>query len=577
MRQYLTRRSLLAAGTAGSLAACAPSAPETFSAGREAATGVFAHGISSGDPLSDAVIIWTRVTPTNPNDGPIEVTWQMDQDPDFKSLSASGTVTTSAASNWTVKVDASGLEPGTSYYYRFQTDIYTSPVGQTRTLPEGNTDKARFAVVSCANWQHGLFNVYDHIARQDHFDALIHLGDYYYEYGADYYITDEMTKFGRLHQPRHEIVSLSDYRTRHAQYRSDPALQAVTAKMPMIAIWDDHETSNDSWATGADNHQPDTEGTWDARRQAALRAYYEWMPVRDPEAGKPREALFRAFEWGELLTLTALETRLMARGEPLIIDDYFDLLRTEGGSEKFKTEILNDPGREMLGQAQLDFVTDTLKASKDAGKPWRLMANQIVMGKVLTPDMTPHVDEGSMQAIEKSWSGVRDFVELSKHALPIYPDSWDGYPAARERLYTQLKSKGVTDMFVITGDAHEFWINDLKDDDETQMGIEIGTTSVSSETMQAFMGDATADYALLMTQSNPDVRYYNPLHNGYTDIEFGRDRAKARLVAIDTVVKPNYGVFEVAEFTIRPTRTSLKISNPKGLNLKQRALFNGLG
>ncbi|MGJ8562631.1 MAG: alkaline phosphatase D family protein [Alphaproteobacteria bacterium] len=575
MKHYITRRGLLAAGTAGTVAACTSPAPESFTASGKPASGVFAHGIASGDPLANAVIIWTRVTPANPNDGPVEVIWEVDQDSNFKNPAASGKAVASASSNWTVKVDAEGLEPGTDYYYRFQTDIYTSPVGQTRTLPEGSIDKARFAVVSCANWQHGYFNAYDHIARQDHFDALIHLGDYFYEYGADKILGTDLAKMGRLHEPRHEIITLSDYRTRHAQYRGDPSLQAVTAKMPMIAIWDDHESSNDSWSGGAENHQPN-EGDWNERKQAAMRAYYEWMPVRDPAPGKPREALFRAFEWGDLLTMTALETRLLARGEPMIIDDHFDLLRSEGGPEKFKAEILNDPTRDMLGDVQLDFVADTLKASKEAGKPWRLIANQVVMGKVMTPDMTPHVDEASMAAIEKEWDGVRGFVEVSKYGLPVYPDSWDGYPVAREKLYSRLKAEGVTDMFVITGDAHEFWVNDLTDSEGTTMGVEVGATSVSSETLASFMGDATADYALLMTQSNPDVRYYNPQNNGYLDLEFRPDRAEARLLAVDNVLSQDYGVFQSAAFTIRPTKTSLKFTKPQGLNLKQRALFNGL-
>ncbi len=576
MKQYLTRRGLLAAGTASGLAACTPTAPETFTVARESATGVFAHGVASGDSLADAVIIWTRVTPTNPNDGPIEVTWEMALDPEFTTIAATGTATASVSANWTVKVDVKGLSAGTVYFYRFQTDIYTSHTGRTRTLPEGDVAKARFAVVSCANWQHGYFNVYDHIARQDHFDALIHLGDYFYEYGADVVLTTGSAELGRLHEPRHETITLSDYRTRHAQYRTDASLQALTAKMPMFAVWDDHETANDSWSGGAQNHQ-DGEGSWADRKEAAMRAYYEWMPVRDPVPGRPREALFRAFEWGNLLTLTALETRLLARSEPINIDEYIDMLHSEGGAQRFRDEVLNNPDRDMLGDAQLDFIADTLKSSKDAGKPWRLVANQVVMGRVMTPDLTPYVTEEAMVAIEAQWAGVRDFVDVSKYTLPVYPDSWDGYPAAREKLYDRLRSEGVTDICVITGDAHEFWVNDLKDDQGVKMGVEIGTSSVSSETLANFMGGATEDYALLITQSNPDVRYYNPLNRGYVDISFEHDRAQARLISVDNVLSQDYGVFEAAAFTIRPTKTSLKLSSPKGLNLKQRALFNGLG
>ena len=497
----------------------------------------------------------------------------------FPNITASGTFETGPARNWTVKVDAEGLSPGTDYFYRFSTGDAISPTGQTRTLPDGPTQNARFAVVSCANWQHGYFNAYDHIARQadkEKFDAMLHLGDYIYEYAAKHYFDTEMGQKGRLHEPRHEIITLDDYRLRHAQYRTDPSLQAVTARMPMISIWDDHESSNDSWKTGAENHQ-DGEGEWEARKQAAMRAYYEWMPVRDPVPGKTRESLYRSFVWGDLLTLTAVETRLLARDEPIIIDHYFNMIREAGGADKFNAEILNDPERDMLGQDQLSFITDTFTRSKANGQPWRLLANQVVMGRLATPDLTPHVDEAAMTAIEPQWGGIRDFVELSAYSLPVYPDSWDGYPAAREKLYDALDAAGVHDMLVVTGDAHEFWVNDLTNDDGVQMGVEFGTTSVSSETLAAFLGEATADYALLMTQSNPDVRYYNALYNGYTDLRFTPKKAVAHLIAIDTVTEMDYGAFEAARFTVRPAKDTLKITEAKGLNLKQKALFSGLG
>ena len=576
MKHEITRRGVLGSLLAGSAAACTQSPTiERFSADTKRATGAFSHGVASGDPLSDAVILWTRVTPDNPTDGPLEVIWEMANGADFANIVQSGAFETGPARNWTVKIDVTGLTAGTEYFYRFSTGEAVSPTGRTRTLPDGAIDSLRFAVVSCANWQDGFFNAYDHIARQDDYDALLHLGDYLYEYGAEQVIGSEREKMGRLHEPRHEIVSLADYRLRHAQYRTDPSLQAATAKMPLIAIWDDHESSNDSWRDGAENHQTE-DGDWIARKEAALRAYYEWMPVRDPQPGRAREALYRSFEFGDLLTLTAVETRLLARGEPIIIDDYFDMLRAEG-ADRFKAEILNDPNRAMLGDDQIKYITDTLAASKAAGKPWRMLANQVVIGRVNTPDMTPHVDEAAIQAIEPVWDGVRDFVELSKYGLPLYPDSWDGYPVARDRFYDSLDAAGVEDVLVVTGDAHEFWVNDLTKADGTRMGVEIGTTSVSSDTIGSFLGEAAADYALLMTQTNPDVRYYNAVHNGYTDLEITRKEVVAHLVAVDNVTSPEYGAFEVATFAIQPVKESLKVVNAKGLNLKQRALFAGLG
>jgi len=319
---------------------------------REKKTGTFAHGIASGDPLHDAVILWTRITPANANGGPVKLYWEMALTSDFTDKEFGGTVTASAATNWTAKVDAAGLEAGQHYYYRFILGEDISPIGHTRTLPRGKIDSVRFAVVSCSNWQHGYFNAYDHIARQSGLDAVIHLGDYFYEYGSQGYEGTEMARLGHLHEPRHEVITLDDYRIRHAQYRTDPSLQAMSARFPLIAIWDDHESSNDSWQTGAENHSPATEGPWEDRKQAAMRK---------------------------------------------------DDIQDEAGADKFKRDILGDPSREMYGQVQEDFIVGALTSSKEKGKTWRVIANQVIMGRLLTPDLAPYVDETAVAAIEKDW------------------------------------------------------------------------------------------------------------------------------------------------------------------------------
>jgi len=576
MKNEITRRGILGALTATSAVACSPSTSTPFTATSKLATGAFAHGIASGDPLANSVILWTRITPDNPMSGPVEVIWEMDKDANFSSLSASGTFTTNAARDWTVKVDASSLEGGEPYFYRFRVGETVSPIGQTKTLPQDSVKSARFAVVSCANWEHGFFNAYDHIARQDHFDAFIHLGDYYYEYGAGTYDSGSDIETGRRHVPEHEIITLEDYRLRHGQYRSDPSLQGVTAKMPMIAIWDDHETSNDSWKDGAQNHQ-ESEGEWDTRRQAALRAYYEWMPIRDPRPSRVRSDIFRSYDWGDLLTLVTIETRLTARAEPIVIEDHYPAIKAAGHADIFKSDLLYDPSREMLGQVQSDYIIDTLKTSKANGTAWRVMANQVIMGRLLTTDMAPYIDEDAMKVIEKDWPGVRDSMALSKYNLPVYPDSWDGYPVARENFYQRLIKEGIQDIVVLTGDAHEFWLNDLTSETGKKVGVECVTTSVSSKTLTSYLGDTTADYALLLTQSNPDARYYNALHNGYIDFALTRNKGTVRMMGLSTVKAQDYEAFEVARFTLKPYKGSVKVSSPKGLNLKQRALFSGLG
>lgn len=577
MSHPISRRGILSAGAA-TLAACSAPAPEEMlSADATRATGAFAHGIASGDPRADSVILWTRLTPENVNGGPVILTWKMSETTDFATITAQGATEANVAKNWAVKVEATGLKAGTQYFYQFSLGDKTSPIGQTRTLPKGEIDSVRFAVVSCSNWQEGYFNAYDHISRQNGIDAVIHLGDYFYEYGASKFEGTEMAKQGHLHEPRHEVITLEDYRIRHAQYRTDPSLQAMSAKFPMIMIWDDHESSNDSWKTGAQNHDPETEGPWEDRKQAAMRAYYEWLPIREPEAGKTREHLFRALDYGDLLSLVTVETRLTARAEPLIIENHIDEIGSEEEAEAFKTNVLGDPAREMFGQIQEDFIVSSLQASKDAGQTWRVLANQVIMARLISPDMEPYIGEDAILALEPSWPNVRDAVSLSKYGFPLYADSWEGYPAARERFFNRLDKNGINDIFVLTGDAHEFWMNDLSQDDGKRVGIEVVTTSVSSETLLKFMGENTEDYSLLMTQANKDARYYNAMHNGYLDITFTPRHAAVRMMAVSTTKSRDYFASEAASFTVQPKKESLNISNPKGLNLKQRALFNGLG
>ncbi|MGB3455744.1 MAG: alkaline phosphatase D family protein [Litorimonas sp.] len=569
-----TRRNALALLGLGGAAACAPTVDRARSAD-QTAEGSFEHGVASGDPAATSVVLWTRVTPDDA--GPVTVIWEIDTDPAFPAP-MSGTVEARAVRDHTVKVVLEGLAPGMDYHFRFRAGASVSPVGRTRTLPDGSPESVRFAVVSCANLEHGFFNVYDLIARRgSEFDALLHLGDYYYEYGADTYDAPDKPA-GRSHEPAHEILDLADYRTRHAQYRRDPNLQAVTAAMPIIPIWDDHETANDSWRDGAQNHDPG-EGSWEDRKQAALRAYFEWMPVREPEPGRAAETFYRSFQFGDLLTLVGVETRLTARAQPLVIEEFVDEVVAD--VDAFRAQYLNDESREMLGAEQQDFIVDTFARSKRDGVRWRMLANQVILGRIMTPDFTPYVTQEATQAIEKDWPGIHDFLTLSKYGLPFYPDSWDGYPAARERFFAGLDAAGVNDVLTVTGDAHEFWANRLTRDDGTHMGAEFVTSSVSSKTLTAYLGDATAQHNLLMTRENDDARFYTALHNGYLEIELDRDGGRATMHAVDTVNDRDYGTFRAARFDIRKRRKdgkdTLRIARPRGLSLTQRALFLGLG
>ena len=574
MQSKLTRRGVMGLTAGAGLAAC--TAPESISGKNDGVVkaGAFAHGVASGDPFTDSVVLWTRLT--TDLDGDIEVVWDVASDPDFNAVVTTGSVTAQVSRDYCVKVIAEDLASGEDYFYRFRAGEAVSQIGRTRTLPKGETDQLRFAVVSCANWQHGYFNTYDAIAKQAEtqpYDALIHLGDYYYEYGA----LETPRLPDRIHEPRHEIIELNDYRQRHAQYRTDAALQAATAKMPLIAVWDDHETTNDSWTGGAENHQPDQEGDWDKRQQAALRAYYEWMPIREPKPGRVRSDIYRNFRFGDLVNLTCVETRLTARAEPIIVEAYIDEIASDGGADKFREDVLYAPDREMFGADQQAFIINAMRQSKDDGVTWRLLANQVIMGRLLTPDFTPYIDENAMVRIEKDWPGVRDFVTLSKYKMPVYPDSWDGYPVARENFYAALDEAGLNDMLVLTGDAHEFWLNDLTSENDTKLGMEVVTSSVSSQTLTAYLGDATPDHNLLLTQENSDARYYNATRSGFIDLTLTAKAATVRMLNVDTVLSREYVLSETAQFTLRKSGNTLKAKSPKGLNMTQRALFHGLG
>ena len=299
-RRTFLRGSAAAAASLPWLGACARWP------GLDDGSGLFRHGVASGDPLSDRVILWTRVTP--PPDAPrsIPVRWVLAEEPDLGDVVASGSLVAGPTRDYTVKIDVDGLEPGRSYYYRFDARGVGSPVGRTRTLPTGSPDRLRLAFCSCASHAWGSFNGYRLIARRAELDCVLHLGDYIYEHGNGTY--GDGAALGRIPEPDKEIVSLADYRTRYAQYRRDPDLQEVHRQHPFIAIWDDHEFANDAWRDGALNHQPD-EGPWQERRNNALRAYLEWMPIREVAAGRAGQG-WRHFRFGDLADLLVLETRL---------------------------------------------------------------------------------------------------------------------------------------------------------------------------------------------------------------------------------------------------------------------------
>jgi alkaline phosphatase D len=521
---------------------------------------VFKHGVASGDPLHDRVVLWTRAT-AEATTASIGVRWDVATDPGFKTIVRQGHATADASRNHTVKVDVTGLKPGTDYFYRFRHAKGGKAVGKgvggrTRTLPKGATKDVVLAVVSCALYPQGYFNAYDAIAKLPRVDAVLHLGDYIYEYGAapDDYGMASPTAKTRVPDPPREILTLADYRRRHALYKTDPALQAAHARAPWIVVWDDHETADNSWLAGAENHQPATEGDWSKRKAAAIKAYYEWMPIREPAAGTLSEAAWRGFQFGDVATLLMTETRLTARSHQL---DYGRDLAGADGKPDFKAFAvkLKDPERRMMGQGQEQWLAREVDASVKAGVAWQVLGNQVVMARVFNPDLKATMGAAAYDAyLAKLPAYLATPVEqsraLSPLDLPGNLDAWDGYPADRARVYDIFKA-GKARPIVLAGDSHAFWVNELWDDaGTTRVAAEFGVTSVTSPGYGDYLPGAPVDQAFVARSK--EVKFTDQAAKGYLLLTLEHGRATGELVAVSTILSPDYQTRALKRFVVTP-------------------------
>lgn len=432
----------------------------------------FAHGVASGDPLPDAVILWTRVSPElldGAASGPVTVSWQIATDPELRDLVAEGELTTDEARDFTVKVDATGLQAATTYYYRFFALDNASPVGRTRTAPSGAVDRLRFAVCSCASFPHGYYHAYRHMGEQPDLDAIIHLGDYIYEYGLSPAGVGEYGEV-RPYEPEHEIVTLEDYRTRYKQYRRDPALQLAHQQHPFIVIWDDHEITDNAWKDGAENHQPQTEGSWEERKRVAYQAYAEWLPFREQSPGK----IWRTLRYGELLDLILLDTRNWGRDEQ-------------------DQDATDDPERSLLGFDQEMWASDELRNSSAR---WRIVGQQVMM--MNQPEFVVRLASG---------------------------DAWDGYRAARERFLNVLASNAIDNVVVLTGDIHMSWAGDLVLDPYGP-GYDPATGAGSLGVEMICPGVSSPGSPVDFQQSEPHIFFVDPQLRGYFVLDVTPERTE---------------------------------------------------
>ena len=524
----------------------------------------FEHGVASGDPLKDRVILWTRLTP-NDSSARLQVTWQIALDDQFKQIVKTDKVTTAASQDFTVKVDATGLIPDQSYFYRFIFGDKISPVGRTKTLPT-STSKVSFAVCSCSNYPAGYFYVYREMAKQN-VDVIIHLGDYIYEYGATGYATEEAKELGRTlpADNNKEIIKLDDYRKRYALYREDLDLQAAHQRHPFIVIWDDHELANDTWREGAENHTEETpqaknEGKFLERKLAALQAYFEWMPIRPVDDQHTK--IYRQFDFGNLVQLTMLDTRIIARDEQLDYDDY--LTATGLDIAKFQADLTN-PARTLMGYTQRDWLLGKLQQSTAT---WNVLGQQILMTKMLVPAellfALAEITSGnpSDETLEKMNAQITELITLKirlqkgdptltaqekARVLTVAPynlDAWDGYFAEREILYgtlAQLKKKVV----VLAGDTHNAWSSNLYSKDGAFVGVELATSSVSSPGLEKYLNIPLAQLQQFEFAFNTlidELNYCNLNQRGYLMVQFDETHVQSQWIYLDSIKKPVYAI-----------------------------------
>ncbi|MER8014687.1 alkaline phosphatase D family protein [Streptomyces griseoluteus] len=510
-RRTVVKAAAAGAVLAGPLAAALPARAAT-------AAPVFRHGVASGDPLPDGVLLWTRVTPVPealPGSGvgpDTEVGWAVARDKAFTDVVATGSTTATAATDHTVKADIRGLQPGTDYWFRFTSGGAESPVARTRTAPAADAavPGLRFGVVSCANWEAGYFSPYRHLAARGDLDAWLHLGDYIYEYGTGEYGTRGTVV--RPHSPAHEILTLADYRIRHATYKTDPDLQALHLAAPVVAIWDDHEFADNAWSGGAANHTEGAEGAWAARQAAAKQAYFEWMPVRPAVAG----TTYRRLRFGKLADLSLLDLRSFRSQQAA----------TASGS-------VDDPDRTLTGRAQLDWLKAGLTASDTK---WRLVGNSVM----ISPFAVGALSADLLRPLAK-------LLGLPQEGIAVNTDQWDGYTDDRRELLGHLRANAIGNTVFLTGDIHMAWANDVPYDAGTyplsaSAATEFVVTSLTSDNLDDIVkvpqGTVSAVAAPVIQAANRHVHWVDTDRHGYGVLDITAERAQMDYYVISDRTDP---------------------------------------
>ncbi|WP_223826185.1 alkaline phosphatase D family protein [Spongiibacter pelagi] len=462
--------------------------------GTQTTPGAFVHGVASGDPLSDRVILWAHLSPEESDLSEAVVRCQLSDDPSFSNLLIDELLATGPERDFTVKYDAAGLLADKHYWYRFIAGETVSTVGRTRTLPAAgeSADRLRFAVCSCSSYPHGYFSVYRMMANRSDLDFIMHLGDYIYEYEQDGYGDHA----DRLLDPAHEIIVLDDYRRRYALYRKDPDLQAAHAIHPFINVWDDHESADNSWKDGASNHN-DGEGEWPARKAQAIQAYFEWIPIRPPTLDQT--SIYRSFEYGDLASFMMLDTRLEGREEQLAIP--IDPSRAQP--------------RDLLGQTQKDWFKNKLATAQGQ---WKFVGQQVMFAQLQILEL---------ERLLPAEFPTSQFSPL----IAINMDQWDGYAVEREEILNFIEDEAIDNVVVLTGDIHTSWANEVYKSSTLisnlttePLAAEFVTPSITSP---GFPDGAAELAAALLPVVNPHMKYIELKTKGFILMDVTAERTQA--------------------------------------------------
>jgi alkaline phosphatase D len=514
----------------------------TINGGCSKNTVLFNHGVASGDPLSDRVILWTRVTPKKP--GPVAVNLEISTDRNFNEVLFSKTLKTDSLSDYTIKYDfsiGSILKSGKTFFYRFNSQGTTSEIGKTKTLA-AESRKIKLGVFSCSNFPAGFFNAYQAAAEANNLDLWLHLGDYLYEYPMGGYGTQNAEKLGRVPSPAHEMITLSDYRMRHAQYKLDEGSKALHRNSPLIAIWDDHEFANDTWKKGAENHSIDgEEGDFFSRRAAAIRAYHEWMPIREQQN---KRKIFREFKVGKFLQLLMLDTRQFQRDRQIQPKDY---LSKSGFNQASFYEDLNSTTRNLLGAEQLAWIEKKVGSQKF---DWTILGQQVLMTKLKFPDLS------KMLKKEDIPSFLKPYLKFLGLGIPSNLDAWDGYPAERNKLYDVMQ-KSSTDFISLAGDTHNAWVSELTNASGDKIGIELGAPSVSSPGIADAIKLDEKQFTDKIIKINSELNWMDPKHRGYLTLAFDENQMEARFNFIKELQKVDSTISSTQVFQVQKNKLGI--------------------